>query len=55
MKYEWRNVRTGKVVENDSPTEPPLKGKWKRVYSFGVGRVEGGANSPARTSVKYNS
>ncbi len=53
MTYEWKNVRTGKVVEHDHPTEPPFKrGKWQRVYSFGTGSVEGGGGSPARTSVK---
>ena len=48
--YEWKNVKTGKVVEHTSPTEPPAKGKWIRVYSFGIGRVEGAGNAPARTS-----
>ena len=52
VTYEWINVKTGKIVEHDSPIHPPSKrGQWKRLFSFGVGRVEGGA-SPSRTSIK---
>jgi hypothetical protein len=57
--YEWRNIRTGEVVEHDSPTDPPgaccddpdcCEEKWQRVFAFGVGRVEGAGSSPPRAS-----
>ena len=44
-KYDWKNVETGEVVEHDHYADPPkLPGEWKRVYSLGIGRVEGGAS-----------
>lgn len=53
MKYEWRNVETGEMVEHDHWSVPPaLPGTWVRNYLFGVGRVEGGGGTPGRTSVK---
>lgn len=47
--YLWKNTKTGKIVEvfrsiakaHEGPDEP---GTWQRIYSFGVGRVEGGAS-----------
>jgi hypothetical protein len=52
LEYEWKNAKTGEIVEHDSATEPPRKpGKWVRVYSFGLGRIEGGA-SPSRPPVR---
>ncbi len=46
-RYDWQNVKTGEVVETNSPSDPPSKkGKWRRLYSFGLGKIEGGA-SPA--------
>jgi len=49
--YEWKNPKTGKVVLHDHPSEPPKKrGKWIRVYSFGIGRIEGGGATPGRSS-----
>lgn len=54
--YEWRNIKTGEVIDHDHWGEPPKKrGKWERVYRFGIGRVEGAANSPPRTSRKRGS
>lgn len=51
MKWEWKNVKTGEVVEHDHWSIPPDKsGDWKRVWAFGVGRVEGGGGSPGRVS-----
>lgn len=48
--YEWKNTKTGEVVDHDHWSEPPnLPGEWKRVFSVGLGRIEGGA-SPARPS-----
>lgn len=55
--YLWKNVETGEVVEEfrsmeHSHTPPDKPGTWERLYPlFGVGRVEGGGGSPARTSV----
>lgn len=47
--FLWKNEK-GEVVEHDHYSDPPkLPGTWKRVYSFGLGRVEGGG-SPGRTS-----
>lgn len=49
MIYDWKNVRTGKIVQHDHYSEPPKKrGKWVRVYSVGVGRIEGAGGSPGR-------
>lgn len=50
-RYEWKNVETEEIVDHDHWSKPPeLPGEWKRVFSFGLGRVEGGGASPARTS-----
>ena len=55
MIYEWRNPKTGEVVEHDHWSEPPKKrGKWIRVYSFGIARVEGAGGAPGRKSVSHN-
>ena len=44
--YEWKNEKTGKVVETDKHDEPPdLPGKWKRVYSLSIGAVSGAGES----------
>lgn len=56
-EYEWRNVETGEVVTvtrsmADSSSPPDDSGEWERVYSFGIGRTEGGGGSPARPSVR---
>ncbi len=48
MNYEWKNLKTGKIVETDSPDVPPKRGKWKRVYSYGLGRIEGAGLAPSR-------
>jgi len=55
MRYEWKNVRTGKVVEHDHWSVPPkLPGKWVRLFNFGVGRVEGAGGSPGMPSTRLN-
>lgn len=53
--YTWKNKATGEVVEIQRPmseaTVPPdEESEWERLYSFGVGRVEGGGGSPARVA-----
>jgi len=51
--YEWKNNKTGKIVEHDHWNEPPDKsGHWFRLFSFGTGRVEGAGTSPSRPSTK---
>lgn len=55
--YAWRNKKTAQFAEVFRPTEkhnvpPDDSGDWERVYAFGVGRVEGGGGSPARTSLE---
>ena len=58
--YAWKNKKTGEVVDVTRPVAeanvPPDSGEkddWERVYSFGVGRVEGAGGSPGRvTKVK---
>lgn len=51
--YEWKNVKTGKIVEHDHWSEPPdLPGKWQRVYSVAIGRVPGASGSPGMPSTK---
>lgn len=54
--YTWKNTQTGREVEiwnrmEDCNVPPAEEGEWERVYSFGVGRVEGAGSSPARPSV----
>ena len=49
MKYLWKDPKSGETIEHDHPSDPPKKG-WVRVYSFGIGRVEGGGGSPGRVS-----
>lgn len=50
--YEWKNIRTGKIVETTDPVNPPKRGKWTRVFSIGLGRTEGAGGSPSRPSLK---
>jgi hypothetical protein len=51
--YEWKNARTGEVVEHDHWSEPPRKpGTWKRVYSVGIGRVEGAGGGRGMPSTR---
>lgn len=54
--YAWKNTYSGEVVEvlrpmSECNTPPDSTNQWERVYSFGVGRVEGAGSSPARPSV----
>lgn len=49
MQYEWKNPKTGQTMMTPSPDKPPKYG-WVRVFTFGVGRVEGGGGSPGRVS-----
>lgn len=48
--YEWKNelgeIRT--TSEHDTP--PDSNHAWRRVYSFGVGRVSGAGASPNKPS-----
>lgn len=53
--YLWKNPKTGEIVEVERSFEnadqpPDKRRKWVRVYSFGLGRVEGGGGSPARAA-----
>jgi hypothetical protein len=51
--YEWKNDETGETVEHDHHAEPPpLPGEWRRVFSVGVGRVEGAGGSAGMPSTK---
>lgn len=55
--YTWKNTKTGETVDVQRPiaeasTPPEGEGPWERVFAFGVGRVEGGGSSPARTSTR---
>ena len=52
-RYDWKNGKTGEIRETDSWSRPPdLTGVWERVYSFGVGRVEGAGGTPGMPSTK---
>jgi len=54
MMYDWKNLETGEVIEHGHYSKPPKRpGNWQRVFSFGTGRVPGGAGSPARSSVPF--
>ena len=49
-QYEWANEK-GEVRVTDSHDVPPTKkGKWRRIFSFGVSSINGAGGSPARTS-----
>lgn len=55
--YAWKNKRTGEITEVMRPmsecnTPPDWTNEWERVYSFGLGRVEGAGGSPGRVSVR---
>lgn len=55
--YVWKNKKTEEVVEvqrsiSECELPPDSTGEWERVYSFGVGRVEGGGGSPSRPSIR---
>jgi hypothetical protein len=51
--YEWKNIRTGEIIEHSHWSIPPDEsGDWRRIFSFGVGRVEGAGSSPALPSTK---
>lgn len=55
--YEWKNTETDEVVTvdrrmSDHHVPPDDSGKWVRVYSVGIGRVEGAAGDKARPSVR---
>jgi hypothetical protein len=57
--YGWVNKKTGEYVEVHRPLKeydvpPTEEDEWERVFSFGVGRVEGGGSSPSRPSVSTN-
>lgn len=47
MTYEWKNPETGEIEETTSCDVPPHEG-WVRVFSFGLGSVQGGGSSPSR-------
>jgi hypothetical protein len=52
-EYDWKNVETGEVVTTSHWSEPPDdSGKWRRLYSFGVGRVEGAGGSRGMPSTR---
>jgi hypothetical protein len=51
--YEWMNTKTGKIRmlyrPHEDRNEPPDSDEgWQRRYTFGVGKVEGAGDSPAR-------
>lgn len=53
--YAWKNTETGEVVEvqrtmSEATIAPDDSGKWERIFTFGIGRVEGGGGSPGRPS-----
>lgn len=53
MIYEWKNAKTGEVVEHDHWSMPPRKpGTWRRIYSVGIGRVEGAGGNSGMPSTK---
>lgn len=56
-EYEWKNTETEEVVTverkaADYQVPPDDSGKWVRVYSFGLGRVDGGGGTPGRSSAR---
>jgi hypothetical protein len=56
-EYEWKHVETEEVVTvtrklADYQVPPDDSGKWVRVYSVGIGRVDGAAGDKARPSVR---
>lgn len=53
--YPWKNTKTGEEVEllrsmAESDIPPNDDEGWERVYSFGLGRIEGAGGSPPRVS-----
>lgn len=52
--YEWKRIRQDRMIATweyattDSPDVPPEGVGWVRVYSFGIGSVQGAGGSPAR-------
>lgn len=56
-EYEWKNTKTEEVVTvsrkvADYQVPPDDSGNWVRVYSFGLGRVDGGGGTPGRSSAR---
>lgn len=52
-EYDWKNDETGEVVTTAHWSKPPEgPGKWRRLYVFGVGRVEGAGGSRGMPSTK---
>lgn len=45
LTYEWKNIRTGEVIETDNTPPAPLS-DWRRVYTLYFGRVAGAGDSP---------
>jgi hypothetical protein len=51
--YQWANTLTGETIDTLSYDEAPEGEGWRRVYSFGVGKIIGAGSTPARPSTGY--
>jgi hypothetical protein len=50
--FEFQNKKTGEIIEHHTYEAPGPE--WQRIFSFGVGQVQGAGNTPARSSKVTN-
>lgn len=49
-EYEWKNENGEVRVTDRWDKKPDEPGDWKRIYSVGIGRVEGAGGGPGMPS-----